>query len=119
GGDSAAVYEPERLPKAHILRAVPAPRDGYVQHIACDEVGVCSLILGGGRETKESELDLAVGLVLEKKVGDFVKAGEPLAYLHGNDEDKCQAAEKRFLQAYVIDDERPDRSGYKIIKEII
>lgn len=119
GGDSAAVYEPKRLPKAHILRAVPAPRDGYVQHIACDEVGVCSLILGGGRETKESELDLAVGLVLEKKVGDFVKAGEPLAYLHGNDEDKCQAAEKRFLQAYVIDDERPDRSGYKIIKEII
>lgn len=119
GGDSAAVYDPERLPKASVIRPVPAPRDGYVQRIACDEVGMCSLILGGGRETKESELDLSVGLVLEKKVGDPVKAGEPLAYLHANDENKCLAAYERFLGAYVIGNERPDRTGCGIIKGII
>ncbi len=119
GGDSEAVYDPERLPKASIIRAVPAPRDGYVQRIACDEVGICSLILGGGRETKESELDLSVGLVLEKKVGDPVRAGEPLARLYANDENKCRTAYERFLGAYVIGDERPDRTGYRIIKGII
>lgn len=102
GGDSAAVYEPERLPGASVVRPVPAPGEGYVKHIACDEIGICSLMLGGGRETKESEIDLSVGLVLEKKVGDFVAKGEPLAYIHANDEAKCRAAAERFLRSYTI-----------------
>ncbi|MBR1852354.1 MAG: pyrimidine-nucleoside phosphorylase [Lachnospiraceae bacterium] len=118
GGDSAAVYDPECLPKAAIVQPVPAPENGYVQHIACDEIGVCSLILGGGRETKESKIDLSVGLILEKKVGDAVEQGEPLAFLHGNDPQKLEAAQKRFLAAYRIGSAKPDkRSG--IIKHII
>lgn len=119
GGDSAAVYHPELLPQSKIVRPIPAPASGYVQHIACDEIGICSLILGGGRETKESEIDLSVGLILEKKVGDHVEAGEALAYLHGNDEGKCDAAKARFLQAYTIGAERPDMSGHAIIREIL
>ena len=118
GGDSAAVYDPELLPKATIIQPVPAPQSGFVQQIACDEIGICSLLLGGGRETKESEIDLSVGLILEKKVGDPVEKGEPLAFLHGNDSRKLEAAEKRFLAAYRISEEKPEkRSG--IIKHII
>ena len=118
GGDSAAVYDPELLPKATIIQPVPAPQSGFVQQIACDEIGICSLLLGGGRETKESEIDLSVGLILEKKVGDPVEKGESLAFLHGNDSRKLEAAEKRFLAAYRISEEKPEkRSG--IIKHII
>lgn len=102
GGDSRAVYDTELLPKARIIQPVPAPTSGYVSHIVCDEVGICSLMLGGGRETKESEIDLSVGLILCKKVGDRVEAGEPLAMIHANDPEKAARAEERFLAACSI-----------------
>ncbi len=119
GGDSQAVYDPELLPKASIVQSIPAPVSGYIQHIACDEVGICSLMLGGGRETKESEIDLAVGIILEKKVGDYVEAGEPLAYIHANDEVKCEAASKRYIEAVTISSYKPEREGYSIIKAVM
>ena len=65
---------------------------------------MCSLILGGGRETKESVIDLSVGLILNKKLGDKVEQGEPLAYIHSNDEAKTKLAIERFLNAYTISD---------------
>jgi len=80
-------------------------------------VGICSLILGGGRETKESEIDLSVGIVLCKKVGDYVKAGETLAVLHANDEAKAEAAEKRYLEACMISPEEPGPPT--LIKKVI
>lgn len=119
GGDAAAVYDPELLPKADIVKSIPAPVSGYIHHIACDEVGICSLMLGGGRETKDSEIDLAVGLILEKKVGDYVEAGEPLAYIHANDDSKCETATKRYIQAVTIAETEPDREGYSIIKAVM
>lgn len=112
GGDSKAVYDTDLLPRASIVEMIPAPCDGYVSHIACDEIGVCSLILGGGRETKESVIDLSVGLVLKKKVGDYVKAGEALAYLHANDAQKAETAKERFLRAYTISREAPAKKPF-------
>jgi pyrimidine-nucleoside phosphorylase len=102
GGDKDMVYHPERLPRAEIIREIKSPAEGYIQRIVCDEIGICSLILGGGRETKESSIDLSVGLVLHKKVGDFVKKGESLATLHANSEKKADDAEARFIKAYTI-----------------
>ena len=107
GGDKAAVLHPELLPMANTVFEVPAPCDGYISHIECDEIGMVSLMLGGGRETKESVIDLAVGLVLEAKVGDFVKKGEPLALIHATchseeDRRKADAAAERFLSAYTF-----------------
>lgn len=104
GGDKDMVYHPERLPKASIIEEIQSPCDGYVQRIVCDEIGICSLILGGGRETKESSIDLSVGLVLHKKVGDAVRKGESLATIHANDREKLEAAKSRFLAAYTIND---------------
>lgn len=94
------VYHTETLPKASICYEVPAKEEGYVSHIACDEIGICSLILGGGRETKESEIDLAVGLVLKAKVGDFVKKGDTLATIYANSQEKLDNAVERFYKAY-------------------
>lgn len=117
GGDSEMVYHPERLPRAAIQRPVPAPEEGFVSHMECDEIGICSLILGGGRETKESGIDLSVGLVLQKKTGDHVKKGEPLAIIHANDENKAAEAEKRFLQACEISGQAPVKTPF--IKAVI
>lgn len=100
GGDPKAVFDSSLLPKADMIREVPATEDGYISHIACDEVGICSLLLGGGRETKESVIDLSVGILLKKKKGDYVKKGEPIAVLHANDEEKLKNAMDRLEKAY-------------------
>lgn len=100
GGDANAVYDTSLLPQADIVEDVGSLTEGYVAHIDCDEIGICSLLLGGGRETKESAIDLSVGLVLHKKVGDHVKAGETLATLHANDRARLEAAKERFLRAW-------------------
>lgn len=117
GGDERAVYDETLLPKATIIREIVAPKAGYISNIICDEIGICSLILGGGRETKESDIDLSVGFLLKKKVGDYVKAGEILAEIHGNDADKMEQAEKRFLNAYSFSDEKVEKEP--LIKGII
>ena len=117
GGDARAVYDTELLPKASIVRSVAAPCDGYISHITCDEVGIASLMLGGGRETKESVIDLAVGLVLTSKVGDYIHKGEPLAWMHANDVKKAEEAEKRFLEAYSFSPDVVQKS--KLIKKIL
>ncbi len=116
-GDSRAVYEPDMLPVAEIIRPIAAPKSGYIEKIRCDEVGICSLILGGGRETKESKIDLSVGLVLCRKAGDYVREGEPLVMVHANDEGRAREAERRYLAACTIAPTPPRRRAF--IKDII
>ena len=117
GGDPSYVYEPDKLELASIREEIPAPAGGYIQSIVCDEIGICSLILGGGRETKESEIDLSVGLLLHKKVGDKVEAGESLATVYAKDADKCRQAKERFLSAYTIASEQREKEA--LIKKVI
>ena len=111
------MYDTSLLPQANIVEPIPSKEEGYVRKIACDEIGICSLILGGGRETKESEIDLSVGIVLEKKVGDYVKAGEPLAYIYANDRQKMEQAKERFLGAYTISAQKTEEQLF--IKGIV
>lgn len=106
GGDSRYVYHPELLPEAELKIEVIAPKAGYIHKIVCDEVGICSLILGGGRETKESEIDLSVGIVLKKKVGDYVEEGDVIAVIHANNAEKAAEAERRYLKACSIEAEK-------------
>ncbi|MBR4085208.1 MAG: pyrimidine-nucleoside phosphorylase [Lachnospiraceae bacterium] len=117
GGKKEAVYDTDLLPKASIVEPVYSPVNGYIEHIECDEVGICSLILGGGRETKESNIDLSVGIVLTKKVGDKVEKGDVIAYIHANDDIKLVNAKERFLKAYTFSEKQPKKS--KIIKHIL
>ena len=117
GGDKNAVYHTDLLPMAQIIEPVYSPEEGYISHIECDEIGICSLILGGGRETKESEIDLSVGIVLNKKVGDYVAKDDIIAYIHANNTNKLNVAKERFLQAYSFRKTAVEKS--KMIKHII
>ncbi|MDE7331714.1 MAG: pyrimidine-nucleoside phosphorylase [Lachnospiraceae bacterium] len=114
GGNEKMVYDTSLLPAARIVEPLPAPKEGYIEKLVCDEVGICSLILGGGRETKESAIDLSVGIVLEKKVGDYVKKGDVLAVLHANDREKLKEASNRLLLAYQIG-EKETKEGPVIV----
>lgn len=109
GGDIRQIQNTELLPRATIEVPVYANEEGYVSKIVCDEVGICSLILGGGRENKESEIDLSVGLILHKKVGDFVTKATPIATIYGNSEEKIIAAKERLLKAYSFSDENVEK----------
>ncbi|MBL3647521.1 pyrimidine-nucleoside phosphorylase [Bacillus sp. RHFS10] len=84
GGDSSIVDEPSKLPQAAYQIDVPAKEAGFVSEIVADEIGVAAMLLGAGRATKEDEIDLAVGIMLRKKVGDKVEKGEPLVTLYAN-----------------------------------
>ena len=86
GGDSSIVDHPEKLPQAKYVIDVPAKTSGVVSNIVADEIGIAAMLLGAGRATKEDEIDLAVGLMLRKKVGEAVKEGEPLVTIHANRE---------------------------------
>ena len=109
GGNPTQVYHPELLPNANIEIPVYAVTEGYVKKIVCDEVGICSLILGGGREKKDSEIDLSVGLVLHKKVGDYVSKDTPIATIYGNSYEKINLAKERLLNAYLFSDKKIEK----------
>ncbi|HWI62345.1 MAG TPA: pyrimidine-nucleoside phosphorylase [Symbiobacteriaceae bacterium] len=107
GGDPSYIRQPVKLPRAPKLVPLAAPHGGYVQSIEALEVGVAALLLGAGRETKESKVDLSVGIVLKKKVGDRVEEGEALAELHVGDDSRLGDVQRRLLAAYCIGDDQP------------
>ncbi|HDR4478751.1 TPA: pyrimidine-nucleoside phosphorylase [Bacillus cereus] len=86
GGDSSIVDNPEKMPQAKYVIDVPAKTSGFISNIVADEIGIAAMLLGAGRATKEDEIDLAVGLMLRKKVGDAVKEGEPFVTIYANRE---------------------------------
>lgn len=102
GGDAAPVYDTSLLPVAEKTLAVTAKESGYVHRILAEDIGIACMTLGGGRETKESAIDLSVGIILEKKNGDAVSDGEVLATIYGNDDAKMQAAYEKIAHAYEI-----------------
>jgi pyrimidine-nucleoside phosphorylase len=104
GGDVKIVDDPGRLPSARHKARVDAPRAGYVTAIRGERVGVASMLLGGGREKKEDSVDPSVGLVLEKKIGDAVKAGENLCTVHYNLDSRLPQAMRLLSESFEIAD---------------
>ncbi len=92
---------------AAIVKKVEAVSDGYIGSIRTDSLGIASLLLGAGRETKESPIDYSAGIILHKKTGMQVKKGEVLAELHTGSPDKLEAARGELLSAISITGERP------------
>ncbi|MCC3647802.1 MAG: pyrimidine-nucleoside phosphorylase [Bacillota bacterium] len=84
GGDASVVDDPQKLPQAKYTFELEAKQDGYVSEIVADEIGTAAMLLGAGRATKESEIDLAVGLILRRKIGDRVQKGESLVTICSN-----------------------------------
>jgi pyrimidine-nucleoside phosphorylase len=103
GGDGSIVDQPEKLPQAPYQIDVPAKESGVVAEIVADEIGVAAMILGAGRATKEDEIDLSVGIMLNKKVGDRVEKGDSLVTLHANREDVANVVEKIYDNIRIAD----------------
>jgi pyrimidine-nucleoside phosphorylase len=119
GGDPAVCDDTSLLPKAQHAVDVLAGREGFVHSIDCEQMGYASLVLGGGRLRKEDAVDPAVGIVLHKKVGDRVRAEDPICTIHYNDEKKFNEARNMIvLKAYVIKSEAAPHSRPLVQKTI-
>jgi pyrimidine-nucleoside phosphorylase len=102
GGDISVIDDPARLPSADHRVEVASPAAGYVNAIASEQVGTACVILGGGRERKEDSVDPAVGIVVHKKIGDKVSAGEPLCTIHCYSDAQAARAKSLLLESYAI-----------------
>ncbi|HLL52969.1 MAG TPA: thymidine phosphorylase [Myxococcaceae bacterium] len=107
GGDPRAVDDHSLLPTARSTVDVAAASSGYVTAIDSEAVGLAGVVLGAGRERTDSRIDHAVGFTLLRKVGEAVKAGEPLVRIHYNDEKPVAEVTRRLLRAYRIGAEAP------------
>ncbi|MGB8013468.1 MAG: thymidine phosphorylase [Terriglobales bacterium] len=102
GGDVSVIDDPARLPSTDHRIDVPSPLAGYVTAIACEQVGTACVILGGGRERKEDSVDPAVGIVVHKRIGDRVAAGEPLCTIHCHSDAQAARAKTLLQESYQI-----------------
>lgn len=117
GGDPSVIDHPEKLPQAKYAIDLPAITSGYVSQMVADQIGVAAMMLGAGRATKEDKIDFAVGIVLRKKVGDRVEAGEPLATIYANREAVEDVKEKIYDNITISDHGEEPKLIHKIITE--
>jgi pyrimidine-nucleoside phosphorylase len=104
GGDVGQLEDPDKLPRARLVRATPAPRGGFLAELDASQVGLAAMELGAGRARKSDEIDHAVGVVVHYKVGEYVGIGTPIFTIHANDEEKLAAAEARMVAAHTFSD---------------
>ncbi|PHK49083.1 pyrimidine-nucleoside phosphorylase [Staphylococcus edaphicus] len=116
-GDGSVVEDVSKLPQAKYQIELPAQSSGYVTEIIANEVGVASMMLGAGRQTKEDDIDLSVGLVLHKKVGDKVNKGDALLTIHSN-QVQIDNVKEKLLQSITISEHGDEPTLiHKIITE--
>jgi thymidine phosphorylase len=106
GGDVGVVDDPRRMAHSRQTLDVTSSAGGYVASIQCEQLGVASVVLGGGREKKDDQIDPAVGLEFHKRVGDPVERGEPLCTLHYNSDARLAEAKQLAETAYCIEPEK-------------
>ncbi|MGS0655147.1 pyrimidine-nucleoside phosphorylase [Staphylococcus arlettae] len=116
-GDSSVVDDVNRLPQATYQIELPTETDGVVTEIIANEIGVASMLLGAGRQTKEDSIDLSVGIVLNKKVGDRVAQGESLLTIHANREQVDDVIEKLRASISISDNGSAPTLVHKVITE--
>ena len=109
GGNPKIVDNPELLLQAKHCTKIKADRSGYVQKIDSRLIGESAMLLGAGREKKESEIDLSVGIILKKKVGNKVNIDEDLAEVHYNDSEKLKGAKNKLFSSFMIGDKKPKK----------
>ncbi|MBU1428123.1 pyrimidine-nucleoside phosphorylase [bacterium] len=109
GGNLEIIDNPELLPLAKYSTKIKAEISGYVQKIDSRLVGESAMLLGAGREKKESEIDLSVGIILKKKVGSKVNINEDLAEVYYNDSEKLKEAKNKLFSSFVIGDKKPKK----------
>lgn len=108
-GNPEQIDNPDLLPKAANVLDILAETEGYVHGIDAEGIGRAALAIGAGRETKESPIDYAVGIILAKKVGDYVKKGDVIAKVHINDLGKLLECKQKLMEAYQLSDSKPHK----------
>ena len=99
-GNTEYIENVEKFEKAKYIIPVIADKEGFVEELNAEKVGLISVMLGAGRVKKEDDIDKAVGIILNKKIADEVKAGDILAYVHANDEQKGKEAAEQLKEVY-------------------
>ncbi|NMA54400.1 MAG: pyrimidine-nucleoside phosphorylase [Firmicutes bacterium] len=117
GGDPDAIDCPDLLPQAQFVLPVHAPSNGYVAGLPADKIGRASVALGAGRQKKGDAIDLSVGVILRRKIGDPIKKEEVLAEIHTNDKQRGQKIAREVRSAYTISPEpvKPPELIYELI----
>jgi pyrimidine-nucleoside phosphorylase len=118
GGDPRVVDDPKTLPQARHSQQVLSAKEGYIASLQCEQVGTACVILGGGRERKEDSVDPAVGIVLHRKVGDRVAAGEPIATIYYNSGSRVERAQQLLEESCGISDSPPSEKRLLIHRVI-
>ena len=118
GGDPRVVDDPKILPQARHSQQVLSAKEGYIASLQCEQVGTACVILGGGRERKEDSVDPAVGIVLHRKVGDRVAAGEPIATIYYNSGSRVERAQQLLEESCGISDSPPSEKRLLIHRVI-
>lgn len=117
GGDPMVMTDTKLLPHAAYKMDVVAPENGYIQSIQTDDMGVAALVLGAGRENKDSQIDLSAGILMQKKIGDYILKGEAYATLYTNKKDMIEKAKDIIVNAITLTNEPVDKP--KLIKAIV
>ncbi|MEG0227363.1 MAG: pyrimidine-nucleoside phosphorylase [Lachnospiraceae bacterium] len=108
GGDASVIQDTERFAKAPYSHPVLAKNSGYITFMDTEKCGIASSMLGAGRETKESEIDFAAGIILHKKVGDLVEEGQVIATMYASRKTLFKEAEQKYEEAIIIEDTKPE-----------
>ena len=108
GGNADVIRNTSKFGKAPVIRNIIASTSGYISSMDTESIGITSVMLGAGRETKDSPVDHLAGISLKKKTGDYVSAGDTLAVFHTSNELLIKGAQERFVSALKISEAKPD-----------
>jgi len=119
GGDPRVLEDEGMLPQAAIQEAVLAPKSGYISQLEAEKVGLAAMALGAGREKKEDRIDPAAGVLLQKKIGEWIEKDEALATLHTNEHSRIAVGKATLLSAYTISSQPVENTPlvYRTIEE--
>jgi pyrimidine-nucleoside phosphorylase len=117
GGDISVVDKPSRLPRAEHKTEFKAEHAGSIRSVQCEQVGIASLLLGGGRSKKEDVIDHAVGLEIHKKIGDHVAIGDTICTVHYNADDRLSDALGLLRSAYTISNKAAEKP--QLVKRVV
>ncbi len=118
GGDESCILDPTKFEVSKYSKQVLATKSGYITKVDAEGYGIASLTLGAGRNTKEDKIDYLAGIVLCKKVGDYVNEGDLLATMYSSNENLFNSAIDKFIKSTIIEDTKPTLNPliYKIIE---
>ena len=108
-GDISYLEDTNKFEKAKIIEPIIAKQDGYIQEMNAEEIGKVACGLGAGRVKKEDSIDYAVGIILNKKVAEKVTNGDIIGYIHANNQEKYEEAERKLTEIIKIREKKIEK----------